>query len=392
VPDDMRDAYARAAQPALTAMAKFRDFLRDSLSKRDDNWRLGADRYSRKFRLTMETTTEAVNMLQAATTDLGRMRARMLEMAIPLHRRIAPSHHDHENLSGDARENQVIGEVLADIAGHHGTAESYVADAGRYVDDARAFVKDKHLLTLPTHSNLQVLPTPEFLRGVYPAGGFSPAPPLEPQLGAFYWVTPIPPDWPKEKAESKLREYNEYMLRLLTMHEAIPGHYVQHEIAAASRLSPSRRNLRALYGNSAYVEGWAQYIEQMMIQEGYLDNSPELEISFAKQQLRVVANAIIDVRLQMLNMTDQEALDFLEKQAFQEHEEAVEKLQRAKATSAQLPAFYVGWTAWMKVHDAYKKANGYSFSLTEFNDRALQEGAVPMASLQRLLLTTQRQP
>ena len=110
-------------------------------------------------------------------------------------------------------------------------AKRYLDDARKDLEEARAFVQQKHLLTLPTRANLQVIPTPEFMRGIYAVGGFNPAPALEPQLGAFYWVTPIPAAWPKERVESKLREYNFYKLKLLTIHEAMPGHYVQMEFA-----------------------------------------------------------------------------------------------------------------------------------------------------------------
>ena len=155
----------------------------------------------------------------------------MLELALPLHREAFPGHKDHTDLTGADRENTVIGEVLAKIADRHSTREGYMDDARRDLDEARAFVKEKHLLTLPSRSNLQVIPTPEFMRGSYPVGGFNAAPALEPQLGAFYWVTPSRPAWPAERAESKLREYNFYKLKLLTIHEAMPGHYVQMEIA-----------------------------------------------------------------------------------------------------------------------------------------------------------------
>jgi uncharacterized protein (DUF885 family) len=391
VPGDLRDAYSHAAQPAVDAMRQYQDFLKNSLSQRTGaDWRLG-DRYSLKFRLTTHGSREADNVLADATRDLASERAQMMALALPLHAKMAPSHHDHTDLSGDARQNQVIGEVLAHIAERHSTRESYIDDARRDLAEARAFVQEKHLLTLPAHANLQVVPTPEFERSVYTAGGFDPAPPLEPQLGAFYWVTPISPDWTVEQAGSKLREYNEYMLRLLTLHEAVPGHYVQFEIAAGMQPA-ARRVLRALYGSGPYVEGWAQYGEQMMLEQGFLNHSPELELTFAKQQLRVIANAILDIRLQMLNMTDQEALDFLEKQAFQEHQEAVEKLQRAKATSAQLPTYYVGWTQWNQLRDRIKKANGASFNLADFHDRALKEGAVPLEALEQLILQAPRQP
>jgi uncharacterized protein (DUF885 family) len=123
----------------------------------------------------------------------------------------------------------------------------------------------------------------------------------------------------------------------------------------------------------------------MMLDEGFLNRSPELALTFAKEELRVLGNAILDVRLQMLGMTDQEALDLMEKQTFQEVEEATAKLQRAKLTSAQLPMYYVGWRAWIQARDAYKQAKGSAFTLSDFNDRALREGAVPIPVLSSLL-------
>src|SRR5690242_12549254 len=222
------------------------------------------------------------------------------------------------------------------------------------------------------------------MRGIYAVGGFNAAPTLEPQLGAFYWVTPIPADWPKERVESKLREYNFYKLKLLTIHEAMPGHYVQMEIA--NEVQPAaRRLLRSVYGNGPYIEGWGQYSTQVMLDEGFLDHSPEMALTFAKEELRVIANAILDVRLQMLNMTDEEALDLMQKHTFQEKEEATGKLQRAKLSSCQLPMYFLGWRGWLKVREEYKQAQGAGFQLATFHDRALQVGAVPLTALSSLL-------
>jgi uncharacterized protein (DUF885 family) len=385
VPPGQSDNYARAARPALEAMAKFDEFLRNSLSARNSpDWRLGGTMYTRKFRYALESGSEPDSTLQQAERDLIAVRARMLELALPLHRGAFPSHKDHSDLSGAGRENAVIGEVLGKIADRHATRESYLDDARKALDEARAFVQEKHLLTLPSRANLQVIPTPGFMRGSYPVGGFNAAPALEPQLGAFYWVTPIPPSWPKERADSKLREYNFYKLKLLTLHEAMPGHYVQMEIA--NDVQPKgRRLLRSIFGNGPYIEGWGQYATQAMLDEGFLNRSPEMALTFAKEELRVLANTIIDIRLQMLGMTDQEALDTMQKQTFQEVEEATAKLQRAKLTSAQLPMYYVGWHAWVKARDEYKQAKGSAFSLADFNDRALKEGAVPISVLSSLL-------
>jgi uncharacterized protein (DUF885 family) len=229
-----------------------------------------------------------------------------------------------------------------------------------------------------------VIETPEFMRGIYSVGGFNPAPALQPNLGAFYWITPIPKTWDKTRVESKLREYNFYNLKLLTIHEAIPGHYVQGEFANAIQ-PKTRRVLRAIYGNTPYIEGWAQYATQVMLDEGFLDHSPELRLTLLKQELRVLANAIIDIRLQTSRMTEQQALDLMEKETFQEHEEATAKIQRAQLSSAQLPAYLVGWRDWNRLRKQYQQTKGAAFSLRDFHDTALKEGALPLPVLARLL-------
>ena len=385
VPADQRADFDRAARPALDALRAFQDYLQRSLAVRSGfDWRLGRDLYTRKFRFALATGSDPADVLETAARSLQDVRARMLALALPLHHQFFPTHSDHADLAGPARENQVISEVLGRIAARHSTPATYLDDAKRDLEEARQFVEQKRFLTLPPHANLQVIPTPEFMRGIYSVGGFNPAPALEPQLGAFYWITPIPANWDQTRIESKLREYNFYKLKLLTLHEAIPGHYVQFEYA--NEIQPAaRRLLRALYGNTPYIEGWAQYATQTMLDEGFLDNSPELRLTFQKEELRVIANAILDIRLQMLNMPDQEALDFMQKDTFQEAEEATAKLQRAKLSSAQLPAYFVGWRGWLAVRDKYRQAKGAAFRLPDFHDAALKQGAVPLPELAPLL-------
>src|ERR1039457_2978248 len=176
VPPDQAENYARAARPALEAMAKFDKFLRSRLSARNTyDWRLGDKLYPRKFRYALEGGGEAdntlqqaerdlaANTLQQAERDLTAVRAHMLELALPLHHGAFPTHGDHADLTGANRENTVIGEVLGKIADRHSTRESYMDDARKALDEARAFVQEKHFLTLPPRANLQVIPTPEFM-------------------------------------------------------------------------------------------------------------------------------------------------------------------------------------------------------------------------------------
>jgi uncharacterized protein (DUF885 family) len=388
-PESLRGAYDAAAGPALDSLRLFGKYLGEDMQNRrgrgrgpgqfegNDDWRLGAENYATKFHLALATESTPDQVLADAEARLKAVRAQMLQLSQPLHAQWYAGHPAHD-------ENQTIREVLDHIAQDHSTPASYFDDAKKDLDEARAFALSKNLLTLPAGGNLQVIPTPEFERGIYGVGGFNPAPVLEPQLGAFFWITPIPPGWAKERVESKLREYNVFNLRLLVVHEAMPGHYVQGEFA--NGIQPkSRRILRALLGNGPYIEGWAQYITQVMLDEGYLNGSPELRLTLLKQELRVDANAIMDIRLQTNRMTDAEAMQLMEGMTFQEHEEAVAKLQRAKLSSTQLPMYFLGWRDWLKVREAVKAAEGGKFNLHDFHDRALKEGAVPLPVLGRLL-------
>jgi uncharacterized protein (DUF885 family) len=396
-PAEVKAEYDAAASQAMNALRGFNQFLSGNLLQRAQprrngqgqmeggpDWRLGPEKYAVKFKLSLATDRTVDQVLADAEARLKAVRTQMLEVALPLHAKWFADHKDHADLTGDARQNTVVKEVLDHIAQEHSTPASYSDDVKKDLADARSFAQAKNLLTMPEGSNLQVIPTPEFERGIYAVAGFDPAPVFEPKLGGFFWLTPIPPDWPKERVESKLHEYNFYNLQLLTIHEAMPGHYVQGEFANA--IQPKIRGvLRALFSNGPYVEGWAQYITQTMLDEGYMDNSPELRLTLFKQELRVDANAILDIKLQTNRMTDDQAMELMEKQTFQEHEEAVAKLQRAKLSSTQLPTYFTGWRDWLRVREAVKKQQGSAFSLHDFHDKALKEGGVPLPVLGRLL-------
>ncbi len=377
-PQNLRADYNRAAGPAIEALRSFNAYLDHDLSLKPYPWQLGKDDYAQKFRFVLATDQNPEQVLAAAENQLKQTRQQMFEIALPMWQKLHPDAKDRPEL------NQAVKEVLDKIAEKHAAPETFFADAKKDLEETTQFVKAKDLLTLPTRANLQVIETPEFMRGIYSVGGFNPAPALEPQLGAFYWVTPIPPDWTKDRIESKLREYNTYGFKILTIHEAMPGHYVQFEYANDIQ-PPLRRALRAVFGNGPYIEGWAVYATQMMLDAGYLDNNPEMRLTFGKQALRVYANTILDVRMQTMGMTDQQAMDLMINDTFQEQEEARGKLQRAKLSSTQLPTYFVGWRDWLRLRDRYKQVRGQDFSLKEFHERALKEGALPLPVLSRLL-------
>lgn len=382
----LKAEYDQVAPPAIAALKNFSDWLKDDLAKRktDRTWRLGKELYAEKFRLVMETSVTPDHVLADAEQELKKTRAEMLAIALPLHKQYFPDHDEHATLSPQERENTIIGEVLHKISDDHPKRDQLLQTVKDDLAGIRQFIIDKKIVSLKSRDNLKVIPTPVFMRGIYSVAGFHSAPPLDPNAEAQYWVTPIDPKTPDDKAESKLREYNNWVLKWLTIHEALPGHYVQAE--HANEIQPvTRRLARALYGNGAYVEGWAEYIAQVMMAEGFADNDPRYRISYLKVWLRAIGNTILDVRMQTMKMTDDQAMSFMMNDAFQTRAEAEGKLQRSKLSSTQLPTYFVGTTEWWRLRRQYEVAKGKDFSLADFHDRALDQGALPVPWLAKIL-------
>lgn len=384
--------YDAVAPPAIKALQDFSAWLQNSLAKQPSNltWRLGKDFYDQKFALVMETSVTPEEVLGNAEQDMKSVRAEMLQIAIPLHAQMYPDHNDHSNLSEHERENLIIQEVLQKISDHHPIPDQLQPTIEADLAGITRFIREKKIVSLSSRDNLKVIPTPPFERGIYSVAGFHSAPPLEPQAEAQYWVTPIDPQMPAVKVESKLREYNDFTLQWLSIHEALPGHYIQFE--HLNNIQPERRRLlRSLYANGAYVEGWAEYIAQVMMDEGFLDNDPRFRMVMRKIRLRVISNAILDIKMHTMNMTDQEALDLMTKESFQTQAEADGKLLRVKLSSTQLPTYYVGIREWFALRQKYQAAAGKNFNLLKFHDLVLDEGPLPVPVVEKLVMPSAKQ-
>jgi len=383
----LKGEYDEVAPPAIAALKSFSQWLQDDLGKRpcSRSWRLGKELYDQKFRLVMETDVTPEQLLANAERDLKAVRAEMLQLALPLHKQMYPDHDEHTGVSDHDRENLIISEVLQKISENHPSREDLQKAVEADLDGIKQFIRDNKIVSLSARDNLKVIPTPSFMRGIYSVAGFHSAPPLEPQAEAEYWVTPIDPKTSDDKAESKLREYNNYTLKWLTIHEALPGHYIQFE--HLNNIEPKeRRLLRSLYANGAYVEGWAEYIAQVMMDEGYMKDDPRFRMIMRKIRLRLLANTILDVRLQTMGMTDDQAMALMTKETFQTQAEAEGKLVRAKLSSTQLPTYYAGLTEWLALRKRYQTAKGKKFDLLEFHNLALDQGPLPVPIVEKLIL------
>jgi uncharacterized protein (DUF885 family) len=203
---------------------------------------------------------------------------------------------------------------------------------------------------------------------------------LEKNGKTFYAVAPTPNDWPKERKESFFREYNNYMIRDLTVHEAMPGHYLQ--LAHANEFNAPTL-VRAVFQSGTFVEGWAVYCEQMMAEQGY--GGPEVKMEQLKMRLRAIANAILDQSIHAGNMSEQQAMNLMMKEAFQQEGEAVAKWKRARLTSAQLSTYFVGVSEHLALREAAKKKLSNGFDLKKYNDQVISYGSAPVKYVRELM-------
>jgi len=376
--------YKQAAPKAVKALKDFNTWLKTNkkLAGGDDAWRLGGQNYDQKFKYVMETSVTSVELLESAEREFKEVRAEMLAIATPLHEKWFGKK-EVQDADDTARENRIIGEVLKKISDEHPKRDQLLKAVEADLSGIKKFIADKKIVTLSPRNNLKVIPTPPYLRGIYSVAGFHSAPPLEPEARAEYWVTPIDPKDSKEKAESKLREYNNYTLKWLTIHEALPGHYIQFE--HVNNIKPmQRRLLRSLYGNGAYIEGWAEYIAQVMLDEGYMKDNPKFRLTMRKIRLRLLANTILDIKMHTMKMADKDALDLMIRDGFQTQAEADGKLRRAKLSSCQLPTYYAGLREWLSFRKNYQDKHK-DFNLLKFHNLVLDQGPLPVPVVEKLV-------
>src|SRR5437763_13811225 len=226
---------------------------------------------------------------------------------------------------------------------------------------------------------------PEFKRGNSTAYMDAP-PPLDPNGSGQLAVSPPPHDWDAQRINSYLEEYNNHMLDILAIHEGYPGHAVQLEYMNRSPL------IRKVLQSGAYIEGWAVYTEQMMLDQGYGNGDLALRLSQLKWYLRTVANAIIDHKMHCGQMSDEEVLAFLTRRAFQSEGEALGKIVRAKQSSCQLSTYFVGRTAFYRLRQQIQREQGEGFQLGRFHEAVLDHGTLPVKYLPELVRERLKRP
>ncbi|MFC0252393.1 DUF885 domain-containing protein [Massilia consociata] len=370
--------FAQRIANAGTAVLGYVDFL-TALDRNMTNgtvkprpFRAGKDLYEQKFALEIQSSSSAEQTFRKALATREELLARMDTISDELWPRY---------MEGRAKPRdrfKKIGMMIDKLSERHVSREDFLPEIRRQIPALHKFVTERNLLTLDADKPLEVRETPMYQRGV--AGASIDAPgPYRPKDKTYYNVTPLDNLTP-EQAESSLREYNEWILQILNIHEAIPGHYAQ--LVYANR-SPSL--IKSLFGNGAMVEGWAVYGERMMLENGYGDNAPEMWLMYSKWNLRSVTNTILDYGVHVLGMGQPEAIDLLVRQAFQTRQEADEKWRRVTLTSVQLTSYFSGYEQIMALRERRKQQLGERFDLKEFHDQFLSYGNAPVKMISELM-------
>ncbi len=371
----LRKDLAPIQEKTAKALEEYKKWLQEDLLKRSDgNFRLGAEKFRKKLRFALASDLSMEEIRKRADADLQQTQAAIYETALPLYKKYFPKA-DEKTL---ADKHSVTAAVLNRLAQEHQDDNTVVGYAQKVVSEATDFVKQRNLVSIPAVP-LEVIAMPEFKRGVAIAYCDS-AGPLEKTPKTFFAVSPTPKDWTKEKKESFFRENNNYFIRDLTVHEAMPGHYLQ---LAHSNEFKAPTLVRAIFQSGTYIEGWAVYCEQMMAEQGY--GGPEVKMQQLKMRLRAIANAILDQSIHAGNMTEQQAMDLMTKATFQEQGEATLKWKRARLTSAQLSTYFVGVSEHLDLRAAAQKKFGKDFDLKKYNDQVISYGSPPVKYVRELM-------
>lgn len=361
------------AKVSVKAIADYANWLKNLPNKTPRSFRLGAALYAKKFNFEIQSSYTSDEIFKIAIDHKKDLHDKMFVLADKLwtkYKGDAPKPTDKLDL---------IKRVIDKISLQHTTPEKFQSEIEKQIPELAAYVKAKDLLYIDPSKPLVVRKEPAYMAGVAGASISSPGP-YDKNANTYYNVGSMS-GWTAENAESYLREYNDYILQILNIHEAIPGHYTQ---LVYSNQSPSI--IKSILGNGAMVEGWAVYAERMMLESGY-KNSDEMWLMYYKWNLRATCNTILDISVHTKNMSKEAALELLTKEAFQQQAEADGKWKRVTLSQVQLCSYFTGYTEIYNLREELKKQEGAKFNLKQFHEKFLSFGSAPVKYIKELMLS-----
>ena len=379
LPEADRVRAKKATEGLKMAVAEHQTWLDKTLvPNAKGDFRIGAQLYDQKLQFALLSSLSRADIKQRAEGELKRVRDEMYGIARTVLKDKAGAPQMPDAPSDDQQQKAI--EAALELAYADKPARDKVVEAAETaLKSATDFVREKDLVTLPD-APVKIILMPEFQRGVAVAYCDSPGP-LDKGLQTFYAVSPIPEEWDAKQVDSFLREYNNRMIHLLSIHEGTPGHYLEGWHSAKF---PS--TLRGVLRSGMFAEGWAVYTEKMMADAGYMDNDPLFRLVQLKFYLRTIANAILDQGVHVDNWTREQAMDLMVRQTFQQEREAAGKWTRVQLTSAQLPTYFVGVQEHFDTRKAVEAKLGDKFNLKKYHDDVLSYGAPPVRFVRELML------
>ena len=368
-------AGARAAvEDYLAYLGEMESKLRSGKAR---SFRIGSVLYEQKFRYDIQSGFSAEQLYRLAMAEKAAKHDAMEKIA----RELWPKYMGTVQMPADRL--LMIKLVIGEISKYHVRPEAFVETVRGQIAGLQAFVREKDLVDQDSTRPLIVRETPVYMRGIAGASISAPGP-LNPTANTYYNVTPLDPAKVTEN-ESFLREYNDWTLQILNIHEAVPGHYTQ--LVHANK---SKSLVTAVFANGSMIEGWAVFGEKVMLDAGYGNNAPEMWLMWMKWNLRSVMNTILDYEIQTKNLEREAAMSYMTREAFQEQTEAVEKWRRATLSQVQLTSYFNGYAEITALRDEMRAKQGSAFSVKGFNNRFLSYGNAPIRSIREVMLSETR--
>jgi uncharacterized protein (DUF885 family) len=379
LPAEERKRLEAAMETGRNTVEAHQEWLeKELLPNANGEFRMGAHRFDQKLAYSLKASLTREQIRARAEEELRVTRAEMYEISKGVYRAQYPGTVFPAEPT-DAYRQAIIRAALEQAYDDTPAPDQVVATAKESLEQTLAFVRDKDLITIPPDP-VDIILMPEFRRGVSIAYCDSPGV-LDVGQKTFYAIAPLPEDWSDDQVDSFLREYNLRSIHNLTIHEAMPGHFLQ---LAQSRRYPGK--LRSVLSSGVFIEGWAVYTERMMCDQGYFDSDPLMRLVLLKWYLRGIANAIMDQAIHVDGMTRDEAMHLMMEKTFQEEREADAKWIRAQLTSAQLSTYFVGYLEHRELLREVKEVRGDQFDLKAYHDEVISFGSPPVKYVAALVL------
>lgn len=380
--EEFKSNFRKKVDESVAAINGFISYLENDVlanlnEENSRSFRIGKNLFEKKFSYDIQSEYSAEEIFQTAVEEKAILHDKMFQLSDML----------WKDYFGDkekpGKRLDQIRMVIDEVSKKHVHRDSFITAIRQQIPQLEAFIKENDLLDLDPNKPLVVRETPKYMQGVAGASISAPGP-YDKDAETYYNVTPLD-HYSAEEAESYLREYNYYVLQVLNIHEAIPGHYAQ---LVYSNESPSL--IKSILGNGAMVEGWAVYTEKMMLEAGYGGDHLEMGLMYYKWNLRTVCNTILDFGVHVNNFTEEDAMQLLLKEAFQQEAEAKGKWKRARLSQVQLCSYFTGYYEIMKLREEIMELDGEAFNLKSFHEEFLSYGSAPVKYIKKMMLNKRK--